>query len=149
MDSRPSVKHVLGVLEWFYMLSEKNTFFLQKSSMVFSLPPPPGWQKTIKNTSSFFAAFPYVPANFCNNSSWGYTPLINEAWIPKSNHSKVAPSILSNQLCIPNPAIENVPLLDWVRNKTLDSAEWDISVAMMVGGGDGLPFVVRPKQTKG
>ena len=50
MDSRPCAKHDLGVLEWFYMLSEKILF--QKSSMVFSLssltPRPPVWQKTIK-----------------------------------------------------------------------------------------------------
>ena len=41
---RPSVKHVLGVLEWFYMLTEKILF--QKSSLVFSLPsatPPLVW----------------------------------------------------------------------------------------------------------
>ena len=56
MHSRPSVKHVLGVLKWFYMLSEKILF--QKSSMVFSLtsltPRPPVWQKTITNTGFFF-----------------------------------------------------------------------------------------------
>ena len=55
MDSRPSVKHVLGVLEWFYMLPEKILF--KKSSMVFSLPSltlrPPVWQKTTKNTGFF------------------------------------------------------------------------------------------------
>ena len=48
MHSRPSVKHVLGVLEWFCMLSEKNIFFLQK---------------TIRNTV-FFSSAPF-PNSLC------------------------------------------------------------------------------------
>ena len=54
MDSRPSVKHVLGVLKWFYMLSEKILF--QKSSVVFHYPrwtPTPGLAKDHKNTFFF------------------------------------------------------------------------------------------------
>ena len=45
---RPSVKHVLGVLEWFYMLTEKILF--QNRGLAFYYPPrpppPPVWQKT-------------------------------------------------------------------------------------------------------
>ena len=44
---RPSVKHVLGVLEWFYMLTEKNTFPKQRFGILLpsETPPPPGLAK--------------------------------------------------------------------------------------------------------
>ena len=51
----PSVKHALGVLEWFYMLTEKILF--QKSSLVFSLPsatPLPGFGKRPYFSRDFF-----------------------------------------------------------------------------------------------
>ena len=58
---RPSVKHVLGVLEWFYMLTEKILF--QNSSLAFYYHPrprpPPVWQKTRLFPVFFFATFPY------------------------------------------------------------------------------------------
>ena len=43
MHSRPSVKHVLEVLEWFYKLTEKILF--QKRGLVFYYPrrTPPPW----------------------------------------------------------------------------------------------------------
>ena len=56
----PSVKHVLGVLEWFYMLSAKILF--QNRGLLFYYPPRPPPRSLAKDQtfSSFFSAlFPY------------------------------------------------------------------------------------------
>ena len=52
---RPSVKHVLGVLEWFYMLTEKILF--QNRGLAFYYPPrpPPGLAK-----DQTFSGFSFV-----------------------------------------------------------------------------------------
>ena len=60
MYSRPIVKHVLGVLEWFYMLSEKILFFFFKKAVWFfhypRWPPrPPGLAKDHKKYGFFFS----------------------------------------------------------------------------------------------
>ena len=50
-----SAKHVLGVLEWFYMLSEPILFFFKKAVWFFHYPrwpPPPGVAK--KQKKNFF-----------------------------------------------------------------------------------------------
>ena len=52
---RSSVKHVLGVLEWFYMLTEKILF--QNRGLAFYYPPrhpPTVWQKTRLFPGVFF-----------------------------------------------------------------------------------------------
>ena len=56
MHSRPSVKHVLGVLEWFCMLSEKNTFSKKQYGFFTTLaaPPSPGLAKDHKKYVFFF-----------------------------------------------------------------------------------------------
>ena len=54
MKFRPSVKHVFGVLEWFYMLTEKILF--QNRGLVFYYPsrlPPPQFSKSL-NFYDFF-----------------------------------------------------------------------------------------------
>ena len=56
MDSRPSVKHVLGVLQWFFMLTEK---ILSPRP-----PPPPVWQNTTLFTDLFFSD-PFPKNAFC------------------------------------------------------------------------------------
>ena len=59
---RPSVKHVLGVLEWFYMLSAKILF--QNRGLVFYFHPnhslPPVWQKTRLFTDFFLRNPPLI-----------------------------------------------------------------------------------------
>ena len=54
MHSRPSVKHVLGVLEWFCMLSEKNTFSKKQYGFFTTLADPPGLAKDHKKYVFFF-----------------------------------------------------------------------------------------------
>ena len=59
MHSRPSVKHVLEVLEWFYKLTEKILF--QKRGLVFYYPrwpPPPGLVKDHTFAAFFFCTLP-------------------------------------------------------------------------------------------
>ena len=69
MDSRPSVKHVLGVLEWFCMLSEKNTFSKKQYGFFTTLADPPVWQKTIRNTF-FFWTPSLITTKPWNNHIW-------------------------------------------------------------------------------
>ena len=53
----PSVKHVLGVLEWFYMLTEKILF--QNRGLAFYYPPrPPGLAKDHTFSGFFFRHTP-------------------------------------------------------------------------------------------
>ena len=60
MHSRPSVKHVLEVLEWFYKLTEKILF--QKRGLVFYYPrwPPPRFGKRPYFSRIFFCTLPLL-----------------------------------------------------------------------------------------
>ena len=65
LHSRPSVKHVLGVLDWFWMVSDKNTF--QMSKKVLSLPSLTPSPSAGPYFSTFCAPFPsYNTSVFCN-----------------------------------------------------------------------------------
>ena len=55
-NSRPSVKHVLGVLEWFYIFAKKNHFLWEQVCLFAPRGPPP------KPTSPFVLRTNFFPS---------------------------------------------------------------------------------------
>ena len=128
MHSRPSVKHVLEVLEWFYKLTEKILF--QKRGLVFYYPrrpPPPGLVKDHTFAAFFFCTLPLA------GKVAGKKSLINLLlWVMSSNSPPQEPNRISASQKEYNVQVAGVSYFKryvlWYTRNTIGSTGIDKSV---------------------